>query len=106
MPPYPDIPQYTNAASPEEAQEWKAFYEQQLQEHANANGLADQIKTQMLKAIPETAYKRLKDHQHNYAYVTPAQLLAHLVTTYGIIEPEDLDANSSSASPPHGTRTP
>jgi hypothetical protein len=98
MPPYPDIPQYTQAASPEEAQEMKATYEQALQDCANALGLRDQLKTQMLKAVPDTSIKRLKDSIHGYADIPPSQLLEHLLNKYGLIEPEDLENNLNRLS--------
>jgi hypothetical protein len=93
MPLYPDIPQYTQAATSEEAQEMKALYEVELQDHANATGLRAQIKHLIMKAVPETAIKRLKHSIHGYSDVTPAQILDHLMTKYGTIEPEDLEAN-------------
>jgi hypothetical protein len=52
----------------------------------------------MLAAITHMYLESLQDDDHGYSYVTPAQIVAHLVTEYGLIEPEDLEANETQLS--------
>ena len=51
------------------------------------------LKKILLAAGPDLYLSAIKDPRTGYATVTTLQMLHHLWTTYGIIKPEDLDAN-------------
>ena len=93
MPVKPDIPQYTNTASPEEGQELKEEYHLQMQAHYTATNLEADLKAQVLAAVPALYIAILEDDTHGFDSVTTRRLLEHLITEYGAIEAEHLHEN-------------
>jgi hypothetical protein len=53
----------------------------------------EQLKSQLVKAVPKTALIPLQNRRHGFRHVTVAQLLAHLMTEYGTITNNDLERN-------------
>lgn len=51
------------------------------------------LKRQLIAAVPDLYIKSLKHYTYGYANVTTLQILEHLIDTFGIIMPADLDAN-------------
>ena len=96
MPVKPDIPQYTNTTSPEEGQELKEKYHLAVQAHHTATTLEAYLKNLFLATVPELYIDILEDDNHGYDPVSTRELLEHLVTEYGEIEAEHLNANTKA----------
>jgi hypothetical protein len=71
----------------------KATFAEEMDDYNDSWSLQHQLKKLMLDAIPEVYINRLKDRQHNFAEVTVRTILDHMMTRYGTIRPEDLEAN-------------
>jgi hypothetical protein len=58
------------------------------------------LRQQILAAVDDTYTRILKDDLLGYGDVMPSAIIAHLVTTYGAIQPEEIQANSDRAHAP------
>jgi hypothetical protein len=62
--------------------------------------VTEELKKQLLAAIPNRYIAILSDKKMGYADVKCAALLAHLQATYGKVTAEDLEANQATLSEP------
>ena len=85
----PDIPDLKG----EGAEEMKRLYDLKLADYNRALQFKVQIKWLMLQAVPKQYIAILRHHLLQYTNVTPAAILAHMVTTYGKIKARDLERN-------------
>ena len=70
-----------------------------------ATGLSTYLVKLILQAVPNTYLATLADSVHGYAEVSPKQMLAHLMETFGTIEPEDLKENLKRLKAPWNPAT-
>jgi hypothetical protein len=96
----PDIPDYANEPDSATRQGFEASYEQQIIDYNTHNDLSTHLLSIMIDAIPRVYIEELEDSIQGFADVTPQAMLAHLIETFGTIEPEDLDANEEKLSTP------
>jgi hypothetical protein len=92
-PVYPDVPDYHLQPDVATRQEWEASYKQHMIDANVAKALSNHLVKLIIKAVPNMYLATLADAVHGYAEVTPQEMLAHLMETFGTIEPEDLEAN-------------
>lgn len=92
-PVYPDVPDYHLQPDVATRQEWEASYKQHMIDANVAKALSNHLVQIIIQAVPTTYLAILADAVHGYAEVTPQQMLAHLMDTFGTIEPEDLEEN-------------
>jgi hypothetical protein len=97
-----DIPDYANVPDTAIRQGYRASYVQQIIDHTTHNDLNTHLLNLMIDEIPKIYIEELEDsiRVHGYANVTPQAILAHLIDTFGTIEPIDLDANETKLSIP------
>ena len=67
------------------------------------------LKKQLLEAIPREYINALEHPLHGFSEVTLAEIIDHLVNTYGVVTPEDLEENEAAISvewnPSHPTES-
>ena len=68
------------------------LYDLQMAEYKTCKLLKVELCKQIIAAIPKL-YLPPDDPLFSYNKITPAQLLQHLVTTYGHMTPDELEAN-------------
>lgn len=104
-PEYPDVPQYHLEADAAARQEEEANYKQDIINYNVASNLSNHLVKLIIQAVPPTYIATLKHAVHGYAEVTPQRMLAHLMNTFGAIEPEDLEANLANLRAPWNPST-
>lgn len=68
-------------------------YTYDLNEAATYNSVHNNLKKQLLEAVPSTYIIKLRNSTLGYAKVSVLSLLEHLDTTYGVITSDDLNVN-------------
>jgi hypothetical protein len=77
------------------------LYAAKLKEHTDHTVVVEELKKQLLAAVPDTYLAILANDEMGYADVSSISILAHLQTTYGIVTAsEDLEANRNTLSDP------
>ena len=69
------------------------LYDLELADYNRALQFKVQIKWLMLQAIPRKYIAILRHHLMQFTNVSPAAILAHMVTTYGQIQARDIERN-------------
>ena len=105
FPDRPALPNYAGMNDNERA-DAQDEYKNDLQQFMEAQGFHTQIKRLILKAVPPIYIATLADDIHGFAAVLARTILQHLITTYGTIRPEDLDANLRCLEQPWDPATP
>jgi hypothetical protein len=85
----PDIPELDG----DDPEELRRLYELHLADYNRAMQFRLQIKNLMLAAIPRKYIARLRHPRLQFTNVNAAEILDHMVTTYGKIRPRDLERN-------------
>jgi hypothetical protein len=85
----PDIPELDG----DDPEELRRLYELHLADYNRALQFRLQIKNLMLAAIPRKYIARLRHPRLQFTNVDPADILEHMVSTYGKIRPRDLERN-------------
>ena len=104
FPDKPNVPRYAEGVAQRERQ--KAEYIQALEEYHDARDVQNQLKAQLMQAIPDTYREALADMDLGYSEVTAMDLLDHIVDTYGTITTIDLEANLQQIATPWDPDTP
>jgi hypothetical protein len=99
MPIHPgDAPVHLPAATSAQITETNRQYAADLYEHTRVLTIAEELKKQLLQAVHARYLRALADPDFGFADVSPAALLAHLKTTYGVITREELETNRARLS--------
>jgi hypothetical protein len=69
------------------------LYAQDIADLAVYTRVSTALKKQLLAAVPHTYLQELEDTDFGYLQVTPVTMLNHLMTTYGVITPQELSDN-------------
>ncbi|MGL5499877.1 MAG: hypothetical protein ACRDCK_01800, partial [Plesiomonas shigelloides] len=104
MPDHPALPNYQGTAG--EVATQKATYDAAVEEYNTAHSLEKQLKNQLLKAVPHIFTQEIEHQEHGFAMVTTADILEHLLTTYGTLTPDDMDENMLRLQRPWDPDTP
>lgn len=64
------------------------------------------LRQQLLAAVPKIYYQSLCDKDTGFAFVTTLEILEHLHTEYGQIDPSELAANDATLRAPYDPATP
>jgi hypothetical protein len=68
--------------------------------------VAEEIKQQVLLAVPNRYFCVLEDDDYGYSDVSVLTILLHLKATYATIEPEEIETNRARLTAPGTQRTP
>jgi hypothetical protein len=99
LPTHPgDNPVHAPQATTAQITETNRQYTAALVEHTRYLTVVEDLKKQILLAVPPLYLDALKDIAFGFADVSCAQMLAHLQNEYGSIEPDDLEANRARLS--------
>jgi hypothetical protein len=101
----PAVPNYAGVAAAAR-DGLKDEYKEAMDEYNEARALQKHLKAQMIQAIPKIYISELEDAAIGYANVTPAAMLAHLMTEFGVITPKDLAANLENIKRPWDPKQP
>jgi hypothetical protein len=71
-----------------------------IKEHTQYTTVAEELKKQILAAVPNTYLAILANDEMGYAATTCGAMLAHLQTTYGIVTAEDIEENRKTLTAP------
>jgi hypothetical protein len=104
FPDKPDVPVYVGDANAREAD--RTNYRIELEVYTEARALRTQIKAQLLQAIPVIYREAIADPDTGYAEVTPAELLTHIMDSYGEITQLELDQNTARLEQPWDPEAP
>jgi hypothetical protein len=105
LPERPDVPDMHDL-TPAQRAEAVEDYKDDVRLYNEATSLHNYIKKLMVAAIPKVYLDSLEDEVHELATVTARTILAHMVTSYGTVTAEDLDANLKLLSAPWDIITP
>jgi hypothetical protein len=94
----PVIPKYSNKS--EERSRQRDEYEVSRKNYEEATALHNQLKAQLLQAIPTCYRAALSKRTIGYANVTPKELLSHMLKRYGKITPLALRENLKALEAP------
>ena len=75
-------------------------YDRSLAEHSLYIQVKEELKKQILQAVDNQYLKPLEDPDFGYSDTTPLEMLTHLMTTYGSVTPQDIEANRDKLSEP------
>jgi hypothetical protein len=75
-------------------------YKANIEEHTQFITVTEELKKQLLVAVPNHYIAILSDKTMGYADVTCATMLAHLQATYGKVSAADLEANRATLNKP------
>lgn len=103
FPTQPAIPTYSANAATRGRQ--RDQYERNLRDYDEARALRNQLKSQLIRAIPEAHRDVLADPDLGYANVTPFDILHHMIETYGEISEQDLQHNLQTLVAPWDPET-
>jgi hypothetical protein len=85
-----DNPIHAPQATTAQITETNRQYTATLQEHTRYLTVVEELKRQLLSAVPPLYMDALKDVTFGFADVTPKAMLTHLHSEYGSIKPDDL----------------
>jgi hypothetical protein len=105
MPDKPEPPNYVGATQVVIA-ELNSRYNRAMDTYKETKELYNHLKALLIQAVPEIYISILSDHVLGYANVSPQQLLAHLVDTYGKLTAKELQANLQRLQAPWDPDTP
>jgi hypothetical protein len=103
FPTKPAIPSYSSRDSKRDKQ--RARYKSELQEYQDARALRNQLKAQLIQAIPSSYRAVLAHPVLGYANVTPRAILTHMLDRYGRITEQDLQRNLKALETPWDPET-
>lgn len=81
-------------------------YKTQLRELRDWNAMESKLKQQLLRAVEHTFLTTLEDAEVGFATVSSKQIMAHLVSEYGLVTLEDLYANTEKLNEPWNCEQP
>ena len=97
--PGPQVPP-TTALTEKQILNNNRIYDTELRVYTEYNNLMNKLKQQIIAAVPEAFIAELREESIGYANKTPLDLLTHLITTYGTMTDEELEANRSLLASP------
>ena len=104
LPDKPEVPMYVNGVAQRERQ--KTEYQQERETYHDARAVQNQLKAQLMLAIPEMYHEAIADTDLGYSEITAMAILEHVVDTYGTITTIDLEANLQQLETPWDPDTP
>jgi hypothetical protein len=93
-------PVHGDAPTAAQITETNRQYTQDLTEFTAYRTVTQELKKQLIEAIPATYIDALSDTLWGYTNVTPAAIIEHLTTTYGEVTPTDLEENRNQLQAP------
>jgi hypothetical protein len=98
FPTEPPIPTYSKKEKKNRQQ--STLFDMAMDTYKEASALHNQLKAQLLQAIPTCYRAVLAQRTIGYANVTPQAILAHMLKRYGKITPQDLTKNIKALEAP------
>jgi hypothetical protein len=95
-----DAPIHDNGATAAQITETNRRFKHELADHRLFRTVAEELKQQVLLAVPPRYFAILEDLDYGYADVPVLAILVHLKTTYAGVKPEEIDANRALLSAP------
>jgi hypothetical protein len=84
----PPVPNFIGTAAAQKRQ--GLLYDEAVTEYEEARALSTVLRRQILQAVPADFLEAIKDPVTGFTNVTPRQLVAHMIDTYGAITSDAL----------------
>lgn len=94
------LPIHAAGATGPQITEANRQYDHVLTMHTTYTTVQSELKKQILTAVNSRYLSVLEDNDFGFADVTPQAMIAHLLATYGIVTPDDIEANRLTLSAP------
>jgi hypothetical protein len=95
-----DLPIHAAGATNAQITDTNRLYDHRLIQHALYRSVIEELRKQLLAAIPNMYLHTLEDPNFGFLDSTPQILLAHLHTNYGDLTPEEIEDNRASLARP------
>ena len=95
-----DAPLHAVGATTAQITETNRAFKHDLAEHDKFITVAEELKQQVILAVPNRYFAILEDREFGYADVPVLTIIEHLRATYAIVAPEEIDANRDQLSTP------
>ena len=95
-----DAPEHAVGATTAQITETNRRFKYDLADHRLFRTVSEELKQQLLLAVPHRYFRVFEDVDMGYADVTVLTILTHLKTVYAVVEPEDIDKNREKLSTP------
>ena len=104
--PSPPLPRTHASEETNEYKEAMATWKQELDTWTAAHAFSRRLVALLVTAVPETYLTDIQQEGLGYTRATPGDILQGLITQYGLITPEELQANRTSLHAPWDPDTP
>ena len=91
-----DAPVHVQGATGPAITETNRRFKHDLAEHLLYQTVTEELKQQLLAAVPTRYLSILEDADYGYSDVSIIEMLTHLRTTYATIEPEEIESNRNA----------
>ena len=95
-----DAPVQPPHATAAQINETVRLYTHALAEHSLYHSVSTTLQNQILASVDHIYLRALKDPRYGYGDISPSTMFTHLLATYGVLTPEDLEANRVCLSDP------